>query len=397
MPISTINVEFLLHFIPYFFLTFWVFEEVGRGYGQTILTEQYNMARFAAFAWATLSLFKSPEKFRVTEKSSKKASANYTNTLPQLLITFINFFAIPLGIILYVYVHHLPSEGVMANIIWASVNAFLGIGILRFTFDHQKYTRNDYRFPIPLPVRLYTAEGKTLYATVENISASGCRIYGDIKQAFDNNRIRGELILPLEEVAIEGQVIAHPNANRADKQDITAYGIQFEFNDESQRNEMERFLFGSSLQYEVLGLSEQGSTPLEKISHLLSSRNSKSDRDNITWSTALSHALSDGDNDRVILLSEFKNANISREIISFERLPSKETLRLNIFRRTGPRYAMSMKTLSEKRLESPVGPLYKYSVLACELANDSKFMEPVENEIIEIKPDAIIDLQAGSC
>lgn len=395
MPISAINVEFLMHFIPYFLLTFWVFEEVGRGYGQTVLTEQYNMARFAAFAWATLSVFKSPEKFKVTEKSAKKASANYKNTLPQLLITFINFFAIPLGITLYVYMQHLPPEGVIANIIWATVNAVLGLGILRFTFDHQKYTRNDYRFPIPLPIRLDTPEGKELYATVDNISASGCRIYGDIKKAFNDNRIRGNLILPLESIAVEGQVITHSNTNIQDKQYVPAYGVHFEFKDESQRNEVERFLFGSSLQYQVLGLREQGSTPLEKISNLLSSINKKPGRGHITWSTALSHSASSGDNDKVILLSEFRNANISREIISFERLPEKEILRLNIFRRTGS-YAMSMKTLNEKRLESPVGPLYKYSVLACELASDSKFMEHVENETITIKPADIIDLQARS-
>lgn len=395
MPISAINVEFLMHFIPYFLLTFWVFEEAGRGYGQTFLTEQYNMARFAAFAWATLSIFKSPEKFKVTEKSAKKASANFSNTLPQLLITFINFFAIPLGISLYVYLHHLPAEGVIANIIWASINAVLGLGILRFTFDHQKYTRNDYRFPIPLPVRLDTAEGKSLYATVDNISASGCRIYGDIRKSFKNNRISGSLILPLEEISIAGQVITHASANIADEQYVPAYGIQFEFQDESQRNEMERFLFGSSLQFQVMNLSEQGRTPLEKISQLLSSRSRKPAQEHITWSTALSHAAGSFNGDRIILLSEFKNANISREIISFERLAEHETLRLNIFRRTG-NYAMSMKTLSEKRLQSPVGPLYKYSVLACELAGNSKFMEHVDNETIKNKPADIIDLQARS-
>jgi cellulose synthase (UDP-forming) len=395
MPISAINLEFLMHFIPYFLLTFWVFEEVGRGYGQTFLTEQYNMARFAAFAWATLSVFRSPEKFKVTEKSAKKASANYKNTLPQLLITFINFFAIPLGIALYVYIQHLPPEGVIANIIWATVNAVLGLGILRFTFDHQKYTRNDYRFPIPLPIRLDTPEGKALYATVDNISASGCRIYGDIRKAFTDNKITGALILPLEEIAIAGQVITHSNTNRSDEQDVPAYGIHFEFKDDNQRNEMERFLFGSSLQYQLLGLSEQGSTPLEKITHLLSSRHTKSNRDHVTWSTALSHAVTSDTTDKVILLSEFENANISREIISFDRLPKKETLRLNIFRRTGS-YAMSMKLLNEKRLESPVGPLYKYSVLACELANDSKFMEHTENETTQIRPADIADLQSRS-
>ena len=56
MPIAEVSWPFLAHFLPFYLLTFWVFEEVGRGYGRTVTTEQYNMARFAAFAWATLGL-----------------------------------------------------------------------------------------------------------------------------------------------------------------------------------------------------------------------------------------------------------------------------------------------------------------------------------------------------
>jgi len=55
LPLVTSTSQFLLHFGPYYFLTFWMFEEVSRGYGRTFFIEQYNMARFAAFAAATLA------------------------------------------------------------------------------------------------------------------------------------------------------------------------------------------------------------------------------------------------------------------------------------------------------------------------------------------------------
>ena len=54
MPIAEVSWVFLAHFIPFYILTFWAFEEVGRGYGRSVTIEQYNMARFAAFVWATL-------------------------------------------------------------------------------------------------------------------------------------------------------------------------------------------------------------------------------------------------------------------------------------------------------------------------------------------------------
>lgn len=375
MPISAINEEFLVRFIPYFLLTFWVFEEVGRGYGQTFLTEQYNMARFAAFLWSTLSVFRGASKFKVTEKSASKIRSGYRNTLPQLFITGVNIFAIPVGIILYIYFQHLPSEGLVANIIWASMNTSLGVAILTFTYYHQRFTRNEYRFPIPLPIRLDTELSEPVYATVDNISPTGCRVYGDINRAIKDDKVSGNVILPLEEVSVKGDVVARFDANSADEKYVAAYGVKFSFDEEAQRNEMERFLFGSSLQYQILELSEQGNTPLEKLAELLGKRKKRKEREKLTWSTALSHGMHGGE--AVILLSEFKHANVSREIISFQRLPRNEVLRMKIFRRTG-NYAMSVKTLKEKRLESPVGPLYEYTVLACDLPNESRYVHDYE-------------------
>jgi len=71
LPLVAALPAFLLHFVPYYLLTFWAFEEVGRGYGGTLYIEQYNMARFAAFAWATLALLVPTMKFRVTRKGSR--------------------------------------------------------------------------------------------------------------------------------------------------------------------------------------------------------------------------------------------------------------------------------------------------------------------------------------
>lgn len=371
MPISAINAEFLIRFIPYYILTFWVFEEVGRGYGQIFLTEQYNMARFAAFAWATLGLFRAPRKFRVTQKTSKSSGNNYSTSLPQMLITFVNISAIPLGLFLFARFSHLPTEGVVANIIWASLNAVLGLGILRFTFEHQKFNRHDYRFPISLPIKLNAFGRRPVYATVDNISATGCRIYGNIERAVANDHIDGELVLPLEEVNVSGRVVARFNAGDADHRYIAAYGVNFYFSDSTQRNEMERFLFGSSLQYELHDFSERGHTPLEKIRLLFRKKTGLLRKDDVTWSTALSNSVDTSGREVVLLISEFQLAGIDRDIIAFDRLPQNAVLRVTVFRRTG-QYPMSIKILAETRLESPIGPLYRYHVIACELQNESK-------------------------
>ena len=53
LPNFTSAENILLHFLPYFLLTIWVFEETGRGFSSFVTKEQYNMARFIAFAHAT--------------------------------------------------------------------------------------------------------------------------------------------------------------------------------------------------------------------------------------------------------------------------------------------------------------------------------------------------------
>ncbi len=92
LPLLTSTPEFLLHFVPYYALTFWVFEEVGRGYGRSLFIEQYNMARFAAFAWATLALILPRMKFRVTAKGAP-AGASMRFTAPQWTVLALNGIA----------------------------------------------------------------------------------------------------------------------------------------------------------------------------------------------------------------------------------------------------------------------------------------------------------------
>ena len=59
MPVSTLDLAFLVHFVPYYFLHFWVFEEVARGYDNSLYVEEYNLLRSFTFACSTLALLRS--------------------------------------------------------------------------------------------------------------------------------------------------------------------------------------------------------------------------------------------------------------------------------------------------------------------------------------------------
>src|SRR5438552_10399811 len=110
MPIHARAGDFLLHFLPYYILSFIVFEEVGRGFGRMFYIEQYNFARFAAFIWATLGLFLGKLEFKVTSKVRDAEAESNRSFLPQLIVLLLNVIAIPLGIALSLRGTHLPID-----------------------------------------------------------------------------------------------------------------------------------------------------------------------------------------------------------------------------------------------------------------------------------------------
>ncbi len=177
MPLITNTPDFLLHFVPYYLLTFWVFEEVGRGYGRSLFIEQYNMARFAAFAWATLAWILPRPRFRVTSKGLLAGRAARF-TVPQWLVMGLNVAAIPIGIALYLTTAKLPLDGLVANAIWAAVNGGLAAAVLSFTAINQRNARARYRFPVPLAAELTLVDGTRLRGTVDDLSDTGMRFYG---------------------------------------------------------------------------------------------------------------------------------------------------------------------------------------------------------------------------
>ena len=132
MPILSLNAEFLWRFIPYYLLTFWVFEEVARGYGRTLLTEQYTMIRFAVFITATFGFFLRKLRFVVTPKQMGEADATRQSLWPQYLVLTFNAIAIPVGLALFWRGGGLPLGALIGNLLWASLALGIAAAGIRF-------------------------------------------------------------------------------------------------------------------------------------------------------------------------------------------------------------------------------------------------------------------------
>lgn len=261
MPVTAHAPEFLLHFLPYYLLGWWVFEEVGRGYGRRLIVEQYHMARFAAFAWATLSWVSLRAKPEVATRGASGRGA-LRLMLPQWLVLGLNFGAIPIGVMAYLLGGPLPLEGLVGSTAWAIVNGGLALAVIAFTSRLQHHTRTDYRFPVPLTAELLFRDGRRVQGTVDDLSGGGMRFYGRIPGNLRTGApVTGRIMLPDGPLALWGEVRSLVQGD--DDDGPRAIGCSFS-TASAGRHRLEAFLYGSDLQWHVNGLSDQQHTPLSR-------------------------------------------------------------------------------------------------------------------------------------
>jgi len=373
MPISAINQDFLIRFIPFYILSFLVFEEVGRGYGKMLYIEQYNFGRFAAFAWATLALFGSNKTFKVTDKSLTQSEVTRRFFIPQILVIVLNFVAVPLGLFLYFYIDYLPTEVIIANILWATLNSGIALSLLSFTKNINRFKRNDYRFPIYLPAEIKVG-ASTSYVTVDNISSSGCKFYGALPPDIETGReISGNISLPGGILPFTGIIAAKiiSKASDVSEQYIKGIGCNFAWPDDHSRDALEAFLYGSDLQWTLHHLTEQSATPLDWLLSRLGKKAAYEEAGADYWG-AIQYYYSDLSDEKVTLGLRADKAQSNDVImITFSPLePGREITIKTYSRMYQPLIKAHVKLV--ERLESPGVTLYVYKLVRVSAENSNE-------------------------
>lgn len=357
LPLVAETQAFLLHFVPYYLLSFLVFEEVGRGYGRSVFIEQYNMTRFAAFAWSTLALVLPKLRFKVTPKGKSTASgARFT--LPQWLVMTLNLAAIPFGISLYAFWQGLPLQALVANVLWASINVGLAAAVLRFTLRMKSNRRNAYRFPIPLFGSLRFKDGSSVCGTIDDISEGGFRFYGKFPAwVSSEERFSGEITLPDGPLYLTGQVrslVAEGPQSRVAK------GLSCSMLSNSiERDRLEAFLFGTDLQWQINGYVEQVSTPLSKLLPRQVSPALKQIMSAQLWQAVQLPPCDSRPGTTINALLTVAGAGTKRFLLSFTRLSVDSNWLLDVFSRTNNAQVVT-GVESVQEVETAGGILYIY-------------------------------------
>ena len=362
MPILSLDAAFVARCLPYYVLGFWACAEVARGYGRTLLNEQYTMIRFAVFMRATSGFFRS--KLRAVRTPNRMGGAETVRARlwPQHLVLGLNAVAVPVGLALFWKGEGLPIGALVASLLWASVTVGVAAFALRFALRASSSRRREYRFPLPVPLRVHAGRSVAI-GLATDISPLGCRIVGaPVGGARSGDELTGDLLLPTGPLPV--RVIVRTVLADGDKAEAVALGCEFRWGLSDERNQLELFLFGSDLQWRLNGFEDRVQTPLERVRDLL--RGERPARRALArkgWSPVMYRRVNASHEAGVGFISSWERDGEARTIVSLGELPANGRLYAEEVTPAGPRGVVG-RVVEEQVIETHSAPIYLYKLTA---------------------------------
>lgn len=354
MPLTELDAGFFVRFVPYYLLTFLVFEEMGRGYGRALLIEQYNMARFAAFLMASFGYFRKKVRFAVTDKALGADKRSLLPLAPQLAVFGLNFLAVPAALAIHARVPVLPDAALAANIVWALVNSGLAAILLRFHRGRSRFQRREYRFPVPLPARLTTAGEPAAFGTIDDISGEGFSFYGRVGDVLrPGGALRVDIFMPTTVLAVEATVRSLRHGGTEDARYVKAVGCSFSWRDRDEQDQLTVFLYGSDAQWKINRFDERAPTPLQRLLRWLSGRPPEKPAAVPRWAPAIVRTAD------APVMAIISIGAAERHLIALRPVPAGVPLALSAYTRRGVTRLGSVAELRET-IATPTQPMHHY-------------------------------------
>jgi cellulose synthase (UDP-forming) len=365
LPIAQLDRDFVLRFVPYYLLACWVFDETTRGYGRVVLSERFRMIRFPTFVTAAAAFILPSASGATRSRGGCDVAATKRALWPQYAVCAVNLVAIPLGMYQHVRGAGLPTGELLATALWAVVTAAIAAlaahKTLRATIDR----RREYRFPLPVPLRTRTPSGHETVALATDLSPLGCRIVGEpLGYARRGDELQGELLLPTGPLAVVASVRAITEPRSKDPAQ-PALACEFRWGLSEERNQLETFLYGSDLQWQLNGLTDRAPTLLERIAAWLgaSARVETRRLAGQTWSPVLYKRVNSEQGNGVGFISRSDPKTGVRTIVSLGVLPRSGRLYAEEVTAAGPRGVVG-RVEDEQVLETHAAPIYLYRLTA---------------------------------
>lgn len=265
LPMKALDVNYLMHFIPYFIISILGFNEMARGFGGQIMLEQFSMGKFFTYLKTMIIPFlpKKSKEFKVTPKS-ELGHAPVTLIMPQMLILLASLVAICWALIELLIGRRNDSFIVAVNCFWALYNSGLALAIIQYDYKKLVQRRERFRMPDTLPVYFQSMNGTRSprrLAVADNITEDGLSIL-TIGQVPAGQHVNIDLLLPNSVLSLQGKVVQEKSIS-AEQHKVSHLGVHFDNMTQQTKDMLSRYLHESAITKYMKEYSTRYKTYLE--------------------------------------------------------------------------------------------------------------------------------------
>jgi cellulose synthase (UDP-forming) len=266
LPMHAMDIYYLLHFVPYYAISIYAFNEMGRGYGGNLMLEQFSMGKFVTYI-SSLFAFLLPKRsrtFTVTPKGDgTSASSRYL--VPQIIVVVVSLAAIAFALVELLLARRSDEFIIAVNSLWALYNTGLGIAIIQYARKKVVQRRADFRVTdsVPLFYRWENGKGREKRLGVAaDLTSTGLSII-TVGEPPAADTIDLELILPKGRVETIGY-LSFSRSVGVNGDTASRIGVRLNGMPPIRRDRLSRYLTGLSTPKYLGGFTTRYETYLER-------------------------------------------------------------------------------------------------------------------------------------
>jgi cellulose synthase (UDP-forming) len=215
LPMRALDIYYLLHFVPYYVISLFAFNEMGRGFGGNLMLEQFSMGKFITYirSFFALLLPKRARQFKVTPKADS-TQAPYSLLAPQLIVFIVSITAIVWALVQLILQFRNDEFIIAVNSLWALYNSGLGLAIFLYAKKKIVQRRESFRIPDAVPV-LYRyrngAKDVLRLSVAEDLTRKGLSLLS-IDRIPEGQELTMKIVLPATNIVVKGILVQGKSA-----------------------------------------------------------------------------------------------------------------------------------------------------------------------------------------
>ncbi len=249
LPMRALDINYLLHFVPYYTISLFAFNEMGRGYGGNLMLEQFSMGKFITYVQSFFSLFlpKRAKGFKVTPKGDR-SPAPYGLLAPQMIVFVASVAAILFALTMLILGQRSDEFIIAVNSLWALYNSGLALAIFLYAKKKIVQRRECFRIPDMVPVVYYYREKDQeirRISVAEDLTRKGLSLLS-VDRVPGRREVEMRIVLPGETILLEGTLVQGKNA-AVNSHTVSRVGFSFSEISDKDRDTLIKYLNDSAV------------------------------------------------------------------------------------------------------------------------------------------------------